>query len=765
MVTVRPRLNPFLFSPDTNFRFILLIVSVLGASLFVYYSLYNLFYQQQLVSGWLKCFSEAEAAYPLTGLDGSSSEYVNQSFLHTEFINNCNEPLERPQARWILLGLGLLLLVAGAIYWFMPAARIRRDRLTIFTTDDDPEIMNCLLDLCRVIRLPKPPTFLLRALNSSPSGLAFGRFGRYYVVLNGGLIPLFYQDQERFKAIVLHELAHLRNTDVDKTYFALSVGISFLLVTLIPLFMGNLVTLISNFTGNISYVIWQTFIVAIYIPIIYIALASILRSREIYADARVLILDPQNGALRKELSSLSSSQGPILRRFLGLHPNPAWRLKVFDEPDLLFGLSPWDAFLSGIISTFALRELDIFLSILFYPEYESYSLPVASVFFVPFVASIVGLGVWEKVFASQVHGQKLYGFGRSGLSLGAGMLIGMALSFSSFIENSISFTYSSTGYVILFNILLGILFLISLFLFFRWVATAASVWLETVTHERSLRSVTSFGLFTAGVMMSFWVGGFYLLYRFGYEAVFYIALLFAPALQRMSEFAGSGLSLYTESILASLILLPILLTFPMLLFTPIWLFPLLSKLRKSRINLQNVFIEEGNTTYLPAKVHSQLRPFLAFIAGVIVATIFLVVITLLRVLLHFIVDQEIRTTPQWLGNFRIIQIGLAIFLQVILAIILSAAIKALGWAHGLFAALVAGGLISLGIAALIEIGDCVSIFQLGNPSSCINFLEANLATWTGPIIVLGWFFSLLPAFIASGIGSLLRKQSATLSHS
>jgi len=310
MVTVRPRLNPFLFSPDTNFRFILLIVSVLGASLFVYYSLYNLLYQQQLVSGWLKCFSEAEAAYPLTGLDGSSSEYVNQSFLHTEFINNCNEPLERPQARWILLGLGLLLLVAGAIYWFMPAARIRRDRLTIFTTDDDPEIMNCLLDLCRVIRLPKPPTFLLRALNSSPSGLAFGRFGRYYVVLNGGLIPLFYQDQERFKAIVLHELAHLRNRDVDKTYFALSVGISFLLVTLIPLFMGNLVTLISNFTGNISYVIWQTFIVAIYIPIIYIALASILRSREIYADARVLILDPQNGALRKELSSLSSSQAP-----------------------------------------------------------------------------------------------------------------------------------------------------------------------------------------------------------------------------------------------------------------------------------------------------------------------------------------------------------------------------------------------------------------------------------------------------------------------
>jgi hypothetical protein len=134
-------------------------------------------------------------------------------------------------------------------------------------------------------------------------------------------------------------------------------------------------------------------------------------------------------------------------------------------------------------------------------------------------------------------------------------------------------------------------------------------------------------------------------------------------------------------------------------------------------------------------------------------------------LLHFIVDQEIRTTPQWLVNFRIIQISLAIFLQVILAIILSAAIKAFGWAHGLFEALVAGGLISLGIAALIEIGDCVSILQLGQPSSCINFLEANIATWIDPILVLGWFFSLLPAFIASWVGSLLRNQSTTLSPS
>ena len=760
METVKPRLNPFLFSPDTNFRFVLLIISVLGASLFTYNDLYNQLHRQEIITGWSKCFSDAEATYPLEGLEPTSSEYIDRSFLHNQFINDCHEPMEQSQARWILLWLALLLLAAAAVYWFMPAVRIRGGKLTVFSSEDDPEIMACLLDLCRIVGLEKPPTFLLRALNASPSGLAFGHLGRYYVVLNGGLIPLFYQDLERFKAIALHELAHLRNKDVDKTYFSLAIGIAFLLVTLIPLFIGNLVSLISNFKGNFSFILWQTFSLALYLPLIYIALASILRSREVYADARVLLLDESKHPLRDELHSLSSSPRQFPARFLGLHPNPTWRLHAFDDPDLLFGLSLGDAFLAGIISTFALRDLNLFLGTLLPARYESFSLYAASLFFIPFVVFAVGLGIWQKVFALQIRGQKLSGFGRSGLSLGTGMLVGMSLSLSSYIDNLITFQGVSLWLALGFNILLGILFLISVFFIFRWVATGAAVWLETVTNPGNLRSVTAFGLLIPGVMMSFWVGGFYLLYEFGYEVVFQLALLFAPALQRMSEFQGLGLSLYTESILASFVLLPILFTLPMLLFSAIWIFPLLSTVRKSRTHVQNIFLEKEKTAYLPAQAHSQLRPFSAILAGVIIAIGFLVVVTLLRVVLHFMVDQETRATPQWLVNFRIIQIGLAIFLQVLLAIILSASIKALGWAHGLLAAFVAGTVMSIGLAILIEISDCISILQLGKPSLCLNFLEANFGIWIGPIVLLGWFFSLLPAFIASWTGSWLRDLTS-----
>jgi hypothetical protein len=373
------------------------------------------------------------------------------------------------------------------------------------------------------------------------------------------------------------------------------------------------------------------------------------------------------------------------------------------------------------------------------------------------VALVVGMGVWQKVFAGQIQNRSLSGYGRYGLSLGAGMVIGMALSFSSFIDNSAAFRDSSLLGTLAFNALLAILLLVSLFLIFRWIATGASVWLETVTDAGNLRGMTFFGLLTTGVLMSFWVGGFYLLYVFGYQIIARIALIFAPSLQRLSPFEGLGLSIVTESIVASITLFTILFTLPMLLFIVIWVFPLLSKLRKSRTRLQDIFIEPNQAVDLPAKTHSQLRPFWAFLTGLLVAAGFLVVITLLRVVLHVALSPDTRTTPQWIFNFRILLMGLAILVQVILTMVVSAAIKALGWAHGLFAAFVAGCLMAMGLAFLPELGDCIPILALQNPASCSNFFEGSLSLWLGPILVLGWVFSVLPAFMASWSGEFVRS--------
>ncbi|MFK0258318.1 M48 family metalloprotease [Streptomyces sp. NPDC090445] len=59
---------------------------------------------------------------------------------------------------------------------------------------------------------------LVGLLDGSVNGLTFGRAGKRYVMLSRGLITLHRTDPEALRAIVLHELAHLRNRDVDIAY-------------------------------------------------------------------------------------------------------------------------------------------------------------------------------------------------------------------------------------------------------------------------------------------------------------------------------------------------------------------------------------------------------------------------------------------------------------------------------------------------------------------------------------------------------------------
>lgn len=47
-------------------------------------------------------------------------------------------------------------------------------------------------------------------------------------------------DPSAFRAVMLHELAHLRNRDVDKTYFTIGIWRAFVVVALIPFLILNL---------------------------------------------------------------------------------------------------------------------------------------------------------------------------------------------------------------------------------------------------------------------------------------------------------------------------------------------------------------------------------------------------------------------------------------------------------------------------------------------------------------------------------------------
>ena len=128
----------------------------------------------------------------------------------------------------IALSAGVLLWgLAVLIYWFFPLWKIWRARLVPLPSSEIPEIVAYLTDLCREVGLSRLPTFLWDPLNPAITALAFGRLQRYYVALSGGLVTQFYTDRPAFRAILLHELAHLYNADINKTYFAIATWQAF----------------------------------------------------------------------------------------------------------------------------------------------------------------------------------------------------------------------------------------------------------------------------------------------------------------------------------------------------------------------------------------------------------------------------------------------------------------------------------------------------------------------------------------------------------
>lgn len=83
-------------------------------------------------------------------------------------------------------------------------------------------------------------SFVVDATSASTDAVVFGRPGRYTVVLKGGMCAQLRENPGAFKATVLHELAHIRNKDVDIAYLTLAVWRVFLVAVLIPFTAVNI---------------------------------------------------------------------------------------------------------------------------------------------------------------------------------------------------------------------------------------------------------------------------------------------------------------------------------------------------------------------------------------------------------------------------------------------------------------------------------------------------------------------------------------------
>ena len=458
------RLDPFLYPSDTTFRFVLLVAAVLGASLFIYNALYfNVIADGGRDIGvYERCLTESRLGQGIP--EALAAGDLDEPGRQSDAFQSCIAPTEQRKAGWILGGVGLVLLSALAFYLAYPYVMLRRRRLRPLTEREAPQVLEDLHALVREAGLRRAPQFVWNPLRRSGGGLAFGHAGRRYVALDGGLVMLHGLDPPAFRAVVLHELAHLRGRDVDMAYATLSIWWGYLAAGVVP----YVLTWLDEPLESLWNLGWR---LAALVAVVYLIRNSVLRAREVYADARAHAWDGFGDALRRVVERLKPPSGPAWRAHLSVHPEPGERKDALEDQRRLFSMGFWEALATGITATLAYGNVVTLLS--FFSNEGLAIRWLAGLVFAPLAIGVVGLGVWRATYAALSRGERPPSGTLPGIGLGLGFLLGQQLSFFAVVESDVG----GEAAVFEYDLLWAAVVVAGLTLLVRWVVAAATLWI------------------------------------------------------------------------------------------------------------------------------------------------------------------------------------------------------------------------------------------------------------------------------------------------
>lgn len=228
----------------------------------------------------------------------------------------------------------------------------------------------------------KQPTLIYQPFDRSESAFTFGTKQKFYIAISGGLIITFRKSLNKFKSIFLHEIGHLANRDVEKTYLAAAASrsLSFILpislgILVIPNLYYRLGMLYNGIVEgyDLTYIIsrmnldqWGLMVGGLAIYFLFFWLFTFLlrnqlvRYREFYADARVVEWEDSPEDIIKTLEESGGKQHSKFEMLTKFHPNIKDRIKVLKNNFPLFAPSLLIPYVIG----FFYNEIEMRLSFL-----------------------------------------------------------------------------------------------------------------------------------------------------------------------------------------------------------------------------------------------------------------------------------------------------------------------------------------------------------------------------------------------------------------
>ncbi len=341
----------------------------------------------------------------------------------------CMRPFARVAGWYLLSGVGGLSLLTALIYWLRPYWTIRRRRLRPLPVVPESEALHRdLAGLCVTAGLTRPPLFLVDPLHGARSGFVFGHARRPRVCLRAGLLTLHQTDPAAFRAIVLHELAHLRNRDVGITELTVAMWRAFLVTGAVPYAVALAAPTLWGGRGFLAD--WSPnpegylLRLALLVLLVYHSRNAVLRSREHEADLRASTwIGGQGMAL-----FLDHPAQAWWRRWTGPHPQTEARSRVLADPARLARPAFATLGITGIGIGLTVGNIRGPFWLLFgtgtYPLEDTLPTVVAAVL----MGTVLGVTAWRTAGFLALGGGKPVAYLVPGSALGVGVLLGGAAS-------------------------------------------------------------------------------------------------------------------------------------------------------------------------------------------------------------------------------------------------------------------------------------------------------------------------------------------------